>query len=62
MQWYLFEPSTQNINTMQWHLFRKPPIGKMRGEYCLQLFLRRNENGVLTPLLINVGEKTKRVT
>ena len=33
MQWYLFEPSPQNINTMQWCLFRKPPIGKIRDRY-----------------------------
>ena len=26
MQWYLFEPSLQNMNTMQWHLFKQLQI------------------------------------
>ena len=25
-----FEPSSQNMNAMQWHLFKQPPISKAR--------------------------------
>ena len=37
------------MNTMQWHLFQQPPIGKTRDKYCLVFFMYRNEIGLLTP-------------
>ena len=43
MQWYIFEPSPQNIDTMQHHLSKQPPIGKTQDKYCLLLFTYRNE-------------------
>ena len=49
MQWYLFEPSPQNMNTMQWHLFKQPPIGKTRDKNCLLLFMDRKEIRLLAP-------------
>ena len=47
MQWYIFEPSPQNIDTMQHHLSKQPPIGKTQDKYCLLLFTHRNEIGLL---------------
>lgn len=49
MQWYIFEPSPQNIDTMQHHLSKQPPIGKTQDKYCLLLFTHRNEIGLLRP-------------
>ena len=43
-----FEPSPQNMNTIQWDLFKQPPKSKTRDKYCLVFFMRRNEIGLLT--------------
>ena len=49
MQFHLFEPSPQNMHTMQWHLFKQSPIGETQDKYCLLFFMHRNEMGLLTP-------------
>ena len=49
MQWYVFEPLPKNMNPMQWHIFKQPPIGKTQDKYCLLFFMHRNEIGFLTP-------------
>ena len=43
-----FEPSPQNMNEMQWDLFKQPPKSKTRDKYCHVFFMARNEIGLLT--------------
>ena len=43
-----FEPSPQNMNAMQWGLFKQPPKSKTRNKYCFVFFMRRSEIGLLT--------------
>ena len=33
-----FEPSSQNMNAMQWSLFKQQPKSKTRDKYCLVFF------------------------
>ena len=43
-----FEPSSQNMNVMQWGLFKQLPKSETRDKYCLVFFMHRNEIGLLT--------------
>ena len=43
-----FEPSSQNMNAMQWHLFKQLPISKTQHKYCLLFFMHKIEIGLLT--------------
>ena len=44
-----FEPSSQNMNAMQWYLFKQLPISKTQHKYCLLFFMHKIEIGLLTP-------------
>ena len=52
------------MNTIQWHLFKHPPICKTQDRFCHLFFMHRNEMELLAPFAkVNkrgVGKKYKK--